>query len=280
MRRLVSFETRSGERGFGLLQDDVVIDLSEGQWADLGAFLEACEGAEPWNEPLDGRGQLPLGDLKLRAPIPKPPKIAAVGLNYREHALEQDKEPPKEPMFFCKARTSVIGPGDTIVLPPGREEIDVEVELVVVFGKTARNVSREQALDCVLGYTVGNDVSDRKYQRDDKQFYRAKSFDTFAPLGPSLVLRDDYDASSGFVRLWRSDFAQQHGNLSQLIHSIEKLISLLSEVHTIEPGDLLFTGTPSGVGAHRTPPLFLKDGDEIVCEVEGLGRLVNPVRRF
>ena len=283
MRRLISYETRSGRLGFGLIQGDTVVDLSEeGRWPDLGAFLQAGTHSAPWDcsvGELLKRPQLDLQDLSLRAPIPTPPKIVAVGLNYLDHALEQGQAPPTAPMFFSKARTAVIGPGDTIVLPPGREKIDVEVELVVVIGARARNLPVERALECVLGFTVGNDVSDRQAQRDDSQFYRAKSFDTFAPIGPYVVLRDDFDHRRGYVRLWRGGFQQQNGDLSQLIHKVEKLISLLSLVHTLEPGDLLFTGTPSGVGAHRNPPVFLKDGDAVACEIESLGRLENRVSR-
>jgi 2-keto-4-pentenoate hydratase/2-oxohepta-3-ene-1,7-dioic acid hydratase in catechol pathway len=283
VKRLISFETNSGRLGFGLIQGDQVIDFSEqGRWPDLGAYLAGGEDAAPWDGSvgeLIKYPQVELSEVRIRAPIPNPPKVVAVGLNYREHALEQDKEPPAAPMFFSKARTAVIGPGETIVLPPGREKIDVEVELVAVIGKPARNLTPERALECVVGFTVGNDVSDRQAQVDDKQFYRAKSFDTFAPLGPYVVPRQDFDHREGYVRLWRSGFHQQDGNLSQLIHKVEKLISLLSQCHRLEPGDLLFTGTPSGVGAHRNPPVFLKNGDTIVCEVEGLGRLENPVRR-
>jgi len=174
MKRLISFETivprganapppgppTSGRLGFGLIQGDQVVDLSEqGRWPDLGAFLAGGDDSSPWDGSVGELLKYPqvaLSDLRIRAPIPNPPKIVAVGLNYREHALEQDKEPPAAPMFFSKARTAVIGPGDTIVLPPGREKIDVEVELVVVIGRSARNLSPEKALDCVVGFTVGS----------------------------------------------------------------------------------------------------------------------------
>ena len=201
MRGLVSFET-SDTRGFGLLQGDSVVDLSEGgRWSDLGAFLSAETDTAPWDLPLGDLLTLPqlkLAELTLRAPVPRPPKVVAVGLNYREHALEQDKEAPAAPMFFSKARTAVIGPGQPILLPRGRDRIDVEVELVVVFGRSAYDLEPERALDCVLGFTVGNDVSDRQAQQDDKQFYRAKSWETFAPSGPYLVLKEDFDRTELF----------------------------------------------------------------------------------
>ena len=273
--KLVTFHYQ-GRSAPGRLEGDEVVDLSQERFANLGELIATMPATRIAT--LDGPRR-PLASVKLLAPIPRPPKFVAVGLNYRDHALEQNKQPPDFPMFFAKARNCVVGPDDRIELPRGREEIDVEVELGVVFGLPGGSISPERALDHVLGFTIVNDVSDRKAQRDDKQFYRAKSFRTFGPMGPVVVTPDEFDHRDAKIRLWRSGNLQQESSTRELIFSVEKLIELLSAAQDIEPGDVLATGTPSGVGVFRTPPVFLQDGDRIDCEIEGLGKLSNPVFR-
>lgn len=274
--KLVTFEFE-GRSAPGRVEQDQVVDLSQdGRFADLGALIAVTP-----MEQLAGLSgpRRPVSGVRWRAPIPRPPKFVAVGLNYRDHALEQNKQPPDFPMFFGKARNCVIGPEETIELPAGREEIDVEVELGVVFGRSGSCIPAGRALEHVLGFTIVNDVSDRKAQRDDKQFYRAKSFRTFGPMGPWILTPDEFDHRDAPIRLWRSGHLQQESRTRELLFSVETLIELLSAAQDLEPGDVLATGTPAGVGVFRKPPVFLQPGDVIECEIEGLGKLSNPVSR-
>ena len=269
--KLVSFQTGTETR-LGLIENGQIRDISHnGRFPDLGAALASAES--PWEEPAGAL--VPLDLVRLGPPIRRPPKIMAVGLNYHEHASEQAKTPPDFPMFFAKGRTCICGPGDPILLPPGRHEIDVEAELVAVIGRPARNLSPDQALQAVFGYTIGNDVSDRQAQRDDKQFYRAKSFESFGPIGPWVV--PGFHPQKGRIQLFRNGQLFQDSDLEHMIFSVGRLVSELSKIHLLEPGDLVFTGTPSGVGAHRHPPVWLQPGDQITCKIEGLGELSNPV---
>lgn len=269
--KLVSFLT-SGEARLGLIEGDQVRDLSQnGRFPDLGCALEA--NAAPWENPTGPLVSLDL--VQLGPPVRKPPKVMAVGLNYHEHAAEQAKTPPDFPMFFAKGRTCICGPTDPILLPAGRAQIDVEAELVAVIGRPARNLTPEQGLRAVFGYTIGNDVSDRQAQRDDKQFYRAKSFETFGPIGPWVM--PGFDPGQGRIQLLRNGEIFQDSDLQHMIFSVGRLVSELSKIHLLEPGDLIFTGTPSGVGAHRQPPVWLRPGDQITCRIDGLGELSNPV---
>ncbi|MBI3925075.1 MAG: fumarylacetoacetate hydrolase family protein [Armatimonadetes bacterium] len=258
----------------GRLEGEAVVDLSDGgRWGDLGAYLQALDGGE---RVPDGPA-LPLSQIRLLAPVPRPPKIVAVGLNYAGHAAEQQKTPPSYPMFFAKARTCVVGPDDPIRLPEGRRYIDVEVEFAVVFGRRAQNVPASRAMEAIFGFTILNDVSDRKAQKDDKQFYRAKSWPTFAPTGPVVVTPDEIDLERARIELVRSGHPQQDADLSQLIFKVPQLVEMLSSFQEIEPGDLLATGTPSGVGVFRDPPVYLVPGDLVECRLEGIGVLRNPV---
>lgn len=267
--RFVTFELE-GRTAPGILEGEEVVEL--GGALDFGALLQT---SGPWERLATHR----LADVRLRAPIPRPPKIVAVGLNYTAHAREQGKEPPAAPMFFAKARNCVIGPDEAIVLPPGRERIDVEVELAVVIGRPCFQATAEEAMECVLGFTVFNDVSDREAQKSDGQFYRAKSWATFGPMGPWIATPDAVPWADAAIRLRRNGEVQQDSRTSDMTHAVPRLLALLSQVHELEPGDVIATGTPAGVGVHRRPPVFLQDGDLIECSIEGLGALRNPVRR-
>ena len=212
-------------------------------------------------------------------PIERPGKILCVGLNYRSHAEEQDRRPPERPMLFAKWATSLIGPGDPIVLPPISSAVDYEAELAVVIGSRVKGVSVDNALEAVRGYLCANDVSARDLQRGDKQYTRGKSLDTFCPVGPELVPAAEIpDPGALRIRCLVNGEVRQDGTTSDLIFSVPELIAFAAEAITLEPGDLILTGTPAGVGEFRDPPLYLADGDEVTVEIEGVGTLTNPVR--
>jgi 2-keto-4-pentenoate hydratase/2-oxohepta-3-ene-1,7-dioic acid hydratase in catechol pathway len=212
--------------------------------------------------------------------VPDPPKILCIGLNYRDHAAESGAPLPKEPVVFSKFATALIGPGDAIVLPAVSREVDYEAELVLVVGKRGRHLTAANALEHLAGYTIGHDVSARDWQlkKDGKQWLAGKTFDTFAPTGPVLVTADEVpDPHSLGIRLRLNGQTMQESNTRQMIFTAADLLVYLSRIVTLQPGDLIFTGTPSGVGFVRKPPVFLRAGDVVEVEIEGLGVLRNPV---
>lgn len=218
--------------------------------------------------------------VKLLAPILDPPKIICLGLNYRDHAIESGAAIPKEPILFSKYATALIGHEEAIVLPPVSREVDYEAELVIVVGKRSRNVKPAEAMSYVAGYTIGHDVSARDWQlkKEGKQWMVGKTFDTFAPTGPAIVTADELtDPHHLPIRLRLNGQTMQDSNTSQMIFDVPSVLAYLSQVFTLEPGDLIFTGTPPGVGFARKPPLFLKAGDVVEVEIEGIGVLRNPV---
>lgn len=211
-------------------------------------------------------------------PIPRPGKIVAIGLNYRDHATESGKDLPLAPMVFAKFPSSMIPAGVPIALPAGCEQVDYEAELAVVIGREAREVTAVEALDYVAGYTALNDVSDRAAQFAEGQFVRAKSYDSFTPIGPRFVARDEIpDPQRLAIRCWLNGELVQDGNTADMIFGVAELIAFLSSTITLDAGDVIATGTPAGVGVFREPPLFLRPGDEVTVEIEGIGRLTNPV---
>jgi 2-keto-4-pentenoate hydratase/2-oxohepta-3-ene-1,7-dioic acid hydratase in catechol pathway len=213
-------------------------------------------------------------------PIDRPGKIVCVGLNYRDHAEEQGAELPKAPLLFAKFPTSVIGPGEAIVIPPLVQQADYEAELGVVIGTTVRSVSKENALEAVRGYICANDVTARDLQFGDGQWTRGKSVDTFCPVGPQLVPAADVsDPHNLRIRAIVSGEVLQDSTTANLIFGVDEIIAYASQTSTLEPGDLILTGTPAGVGVFRNPKRLLDDGDEVTIEIEGLGELTNPVRR-
>lgn len=247
-----------GRTSFGILQGDRVQPLD----GDL------FDSAQPAGD------ELALADVQLLAPL-TPGTILAAAVNYQSHvpsgsAVLKDDEAPQVPQLFLKPASSVVGPGDTIILPVGARRVDAEGELVAVIGRECRKVREEEALSYVFGYTCGNDVSARHWQRDDIQWWRAKGSDTFTPLGP--VIATGLDPSDLRLSTFVNGEARQDSSTSQLIHGIAKMIAFASEVMTLRPGDLLFTGTPG-------EPPKLEDGDVVDIEIEGIGRLSNPVRR-
>lgn len=220
----------------------------------------------------------PLDRVRLKAPVPQPKKIIAVGLNYAEHAGEQGGKPPEWPMFFGFFANTVIGPGENIEIPPNSEKVDWEAELAVVIGRGGKNIPEEKAMDHVAGYTAFNDVSARDMQFSDRQFFRGKGCDTFAPMGPWIVTSDEIpDPHSLPISSRVNGALMQSSNTSDLIFRIPFLISYLSQSMTWEPGDILSTGTPGGVGVFRNPPIFLKPGDSVSVTLGKIGTLTNPV---
>ena len=244
--------------GYGLLEEDTVQPIE----GDLfGPRQPAGES-------------LPLVDVQLLAPL-MPRTILAAAVNYKSHlpsgrAVLKGDDAPDIPQLFLKPASSVIGPGETIVLPQGARRVDAEGELVAVIGRVCHQVAPEEALDYVLGYTCGNDISARHWQRDDLQWWRAKGSDTFTPLGP--VIATDVDPGNVMLRTRVNGEERQSSSTDQLIHSVGKMIAFASEVISLAPGDLLFTGTPG-------EPPKLEDSDTVEVEVDGIGVLSNPVRR-
>jgi len=213
----------------------------------------------------------------MAVPIPRPGKIVCVGLNYRDHAEEQGAELPEAPLLFAKFTTSLIGPGDPIVIPPIVTKCDYEAELGVVLGATVRQVSRENALEAIAGYVVANDVSARDLQFGDGQWTRGKSPDTFCPVGPLVPAADVRDPHSLPIRAILNGEVVQDSTTANLVFGVDEVISYASQTATLEAGDLILTGTPAGVGIFRDPPRLLGPGDEITIEIDGVGTLTNPV---
>ncbi len=303
--RLPTFEW-NGDRCLGLLAGDYVVDLKAARQTglvDFGLNLDVVDFLGLGQPALDATRRLlmSIGDdiakgkvenliergllhrvdgLKLLAPVPNPSKIIAIGLNYRDHAREQGSPIPESPIIFAKFPTSVVGAGDTITWDPElTHQVDYEVELAVVIGRTARKVSEDDALSFVAGYTCGNDVSARDLQFGDHQWVRGKSLDTFCPLGPWLVTPDEIpDPQALSIRALLNGEVVQDSRTSEMIFSVRYLIAFASRAFTLLPGDVIMTGTPHGVGVFRKPPVFLKDGDRIAVEIERIGRLENVCR--
>jgi 2-keto-4-pentenoate hydratase/2-oxohepta-3-ene-1,7-dioic acid hydratase in catechol pathway len=226
----------------------------------------------PWGDIME------LEKTTLRAPIPRPPKIICVGLNYRDHAAESKMEIPSVPTIFAKFPTAVIGPGEEIVLPKNSTKPDYEAEFAFVIGKRGRHIPAADWRNYVFGYTILNDVSARDFQMATSQWMMGKTFDTFAPFGPAIVTADEIpDPHALDISLCINGEQLQHSNTSNLIFNVPTLIEYLSSVFTLEPGDIVSTGTPAGVGFSHKPPRWLRPGDHVIVKVEGLGELRNKV---
>ncbi|HEY0730719.1 MAG TPA: fumarylacetoacetate hydrolase family protein [Pyrinomonadaceae bacterium] len=221
---------------------------------------------------------VPARDAYWFAPVPRPGKLICIGLNYRDHAKESNMPLPEKPVVFSKFSSAVIAPGEPVVLPATSRQVDYEAELAVVIGRRAKNVSADRAYDYVLGYTAFNDVTARDFQFADGQWQRGKSCDTFAPMGQTIVTTDTIpDPHRLSIKLTLNGEVMQDSNTDQLIFGVPRLIEFISESITLEPGDVIATGTPPGVGFARKPPVFLKPGDEMEVLIEGMGGLGNPV---
>jgi 2-keto-4-pentenoate hydratase/2-oxohepta-3-ene-1,7-dioic acid hydratase in catechol pathway len=291
--RLVTFHADPGPR-LGALVDDGVVDLARASNGELPDSMLGLIDAGPsaWDRARDllaraSAASVPLASAKLLAPIPRPRKnVVCLGLNYRDHAEEAARAAgkplklPEHPIYFTKPPTSVIGPDEAIVYDPSlTTEVDWEVELTLVIGKAGRDIAPERVAEHLFGYTAGNDVSARELQfRHGGQWFKGKSLDTFAPIGPCIVTTDELtDAGNLDVRCRVNGVEKQSSNTRELIFDIPSMVSILSAGVTLEPGDLIMTGTPHGVGFARTPPEFLQNGDVVEVEIEGIGMLRNPV---
>jgi 2-keto-4-pentenoate hydratase/2-oxohepta-3-ene-1,7-dioic acid hydratase in catechol pathway len=261
--RLVSFEG-----GFGRVEDDEVVPMG----ADLVAYLAGAAAR-------DGE-RVPMSRVRLLAPVPRPGAIVCVGLNYRDHAAESGQPLPTEPILFAKFANSVIGPGAPIVVPPETERPDYEAELAVVIGRAASRVDAADAMRYVAGYTCANDVSARDLQFAGSQWMLGKAIDTFLPCGPWLVTADELpDPQALAIRCSIDGEVLQDSSTDRMVFGVAELVAFVTRTMTLEPGDLLVTGTPPGVGFARTPPRWLLDGERVSVEIEGIGTLTNPVVR-
>jgi len=312
--RLVTFEFQ-GRNRLGAEQAGHVIDLNRGYAlllasrgvadfqgqadrelpAEMREFLDGWDqgvlraqevlvfarGIQTSGGPVAQAIMQPLKVVRLRAPILNPRKLICLGLNYRDHAQETKADIPTDPILFSKYATAIIGPEDPILLPSVSKEVDYEAELAFIMGRRGRHIPKAQALEHVAGYTIMHDVSARDYQirKPGGQWMSGKTFDTFAPLGPALVTKEDIpDPHVLDITCTVSGERLQASNTKHLIFSIPDIVAYCSHIFTLEPGDVIATGTPGGVGFARKPPRFLKAGDVVVVEVQGIGQLRNPVR--
>jgi 2-keto-4-pentenoate hydratase/2-oxohepta-3-ene-1,7-dioic acid hydratase in catechol pathway len=283
--RLVTLHTPAGLRA-AVRHDDHYVDLHGTDVAFpasmrqlLAAGPEVLAHARRAGKRPDAV-RVPVATARVAGPVPDPQKIICLGLNYRDHAAETGAALPREPILFAKYPTAIIGPGESIVLPAVSSEVDYEAELVIVVGKRGRHLTADNALAHVAGYTVGHDVSARDWQlkKDGKQWMVGKTFDTFAPIGPELVSADEVaDPHNLGIRLRLNGQTMQDSNTKQMIFGVGPTLVYLSKVFTLEAGDLIFTGTPPGVGMARKPPVWLKAGDVVEVEIDQLGTLRNPV---
>ncbi|HSB72492.1 MAG TPA: fumarylacetoacetate hydrolase family protein [Candidatus Methylomirabilis sp.] len=313
--RLVTFEFQ-GRTRLGAEQDGGVVDLNRGYMlllatrgvmdfreqadrelpADMLGFLDRWDQSLPlakdvlaFSREVQGRGGRleqaiwhPMEVVRLCAPILNPRKIICLGLNYRDHAAETKQEIPPEPALFSKFATSIIGPEEPILIPSVSREVDYEAELAFIVARRGRHVSKAEALDHVAGYTAFHDVSARDYQlrKPGGQWMLGKTFDTFAPMGPALVTREDLpDPQALDITMTVNGEVLQSSNTEHQAFTVSDIVAYCSHVFTLEPGDVIATGTPGGVGFARKPPRFLKEGDVAVVEIQGIGALRNPVRQ-
>lgn len=272
--------TSGGSPKWGIAVDDVVYSLADATIGEPTYAEMATPGYRASVRRAIDTGALhdhSREEVQLLAPVATPGKIVCVGLNYHDHAEEQDEEIPDAPMLFSKSPTAVTDPGAPIIHPTDVTQVDYEVELAIVVGRHAKNVDAIDAEDYVAGYTVFNDVSARDAQFEDGQFFRGKSYDTFAPMGPELVTDDELDPNDLSVTLQVNGETKQSSSTAEFIFDVYEVIEYLSQVMTLQPGDVIATGTPGGVGVFRDPPELLEPGDAVTATVEGVGELTNPV---
>jgi len=286
--RLISYRSAGGSDGLGVASGDAWLAaeaLDRGAPRTMAALLSADAArvdllrAAATPERIEAEGR-PIAGIELLAPVPRPGKVVAIGRNYRDHTIEEGVEPPAAPLIFSKWPSCVVGPGADICWDPGlTAQVDYEAELAVVIGRTARRVAEADALDYVLGYTCLNDVSARDLQFGDGQWIRGKSLDTFCPMGPALVTADEIgDPQALAIECRVGGRTLQAASTADMYFGVAAIISYCSQAFRLEPGDVIATGTPGGVGIFRDPPVLLGDGDEVVVEIERIGRLRNTCR--
>src|SRR2546427_9107277 len=296
---LVSYRIRGSDAAWraGIAQEEAVVDTSASRLGradaaggqgglSVRALLQqgqqALEEVFAWaQQQFEAKSNLiSLDTLELGPPVPDPDKILCLGVNYREHAAEAQQEVPAVPMFFAKFRNSLIGPTSPILLPRVSRQIDYEGELAVIIGTRCKDVTEQEALQYVARYSIMNDVTARDIQLQTSQWTAGKALDTFAPMGPGMVLASDMpDPQTLMLTTGVNGQVVQHDSTANMIFSVATSIAFLSSLMTLEPGDIIATGTPSGVGFKRTPPLFLREGDVVEVEIERIGSIRNPVMR-
>jgi 2-keto-4-pentenoate hydratase/2-oxohepta-3-ene-1,7-dioic acid hydratase in catechol pathway len=279
--KLATF-TQDDVTRIGVVDGDAIVDLAAAAPdlpRDMLGFLEAGSKAlHAARAALDGGPRLPLADVHLEAPIARPPKFLAIGLNYADHVAESGRDVPEHPTVFNKQSTCVAGPTDPVHLPRISHVLDYEGELGIVIGRRCRHVSRDDAADVIAGYTVVNDVTVRDWQLRVHTWTMGKSFDTHGPIGPWIVTADEIpDPHQLRLRTWVNDELRQESNTKELIFDCFTLVEHLSTAFTLEPGDVIATGTPAGVGIGMKPPHLLVAGDVVRIEIEGIGQIENPV---
>ena len=274
--RLIRFGNQGAERP-GLWNDGRIVDL----WRHFPEMPDIGEVffRDDWLSKIAGlRDDGESMDVRLGPPVARPSKLICLGKNYLEHAQEGNFDAPEKPLLFAKATSALSGPTDPILLPRSCGQVDWEVELAVVIGREGKRIHPENAWDYIAGYTVMNDVSGREAQFGDGQWFRGKSFDTFAPLGPALVTPEEIDDIRNLQLTARvDDQLMQTGNTGDLVFDIPHLLAYISEDITLLPGDVISTGTPAGVGIFRDPPITLAAGNVVTCRIDMLGELINPV---
>jgi 2-keto-4-pentenoate hydratase/2-oxohepta-3-ene-1,7-dioic acid hydratase in catechol pathway len=283
--RLISFSLADGSPRPGLIVGQEVLDLSDattGLPSSMRELLALGAGAlERARAAASGPAvRYDLSAVRRHAPVPDPPAILAIGMNYRAHVAEMGREPPEWQYWFNKQRTSIAGPGDPIVLPAVSDMVDYEGELALVIGPRCQHVPAARALEVVAGFTIINDVSTRDWQWRTPTFTMGKSFDSHAPCGPEMVTPDELgDPGSLTIRTWVNDELRQDSSTADLIFGCAEMIEYLTTAFPLEPGTIIATGTPAGVGAGFDPPRFLAAGDTVRISIEGIGALANPVVR-
>lgn len=281
--KLATLLTDRGPRVVGVALDGQYVDLCEVDVklpTTMREILSAPEGLAAAAHALaTGLTKGPFITGRLLAPVENPSKVFCIGLNYRDHAIETNSPIPSEPVVFSKFSQAVIGPDEPVILPAVAHEVDYEAELVVVIGKQGKNISKSNAFSHVAGYTCGNDVSARDWQkgRPGGQWLLGKTPDTFAPTGPFLVTSDEVDPHNIKIGLRLNGETLQDSSTKELIFGVDEVIAHVSQLITLYPGDLIFTGTPPGVGVARKPPIYLKAGDKMEVVIEDVGTLTNPV---
>jgi 2-keto-4-pentenoate hydratase/2-oxohepta-3-ene-1,7-dioic acid hydratase in catechol pathway len=270
--KIAVYEDASGPR-IGVVLGDRIIDA--GLEGDLVDHLPAWPSLAPRLAALDPASGRPLSEVRLCAPVPRPGKIFAIGLNYADHIAESGMGTPERQVWFTKAQTSVNGPFDPVQVPKVSQAVDYEAEMVVVIGRRGKHIAREDAAAYIFGYCVGNDVTERLWQHATPQWSLGKSFDTHAPFGPWITTSDEVDPHALDIRCTVNGEERQSSNTRHLVFDVFDQVAHLSQAMTLEPGDVIFTGTPGGIGAAMSPRRFLKAGDVVRVEIEGLGAIEN-----
>ena len=278
--RLITFTHDNRTRIGAMRETGQVLDLTAADPelpATMIDLIREPKAMERARNAAESAPEIELADVRLEAPVPRPSKVLAIGLNYSDHAEESGQPIPQRPIVFAKMPTCIVGPGHPVHIPRVSRAVDWEGELCFVIGREARYVTAADAGDYIAGYTIGNDISVRDWQFHSPTWMMGKSFDTHGPLGPAIVTADEFEPSSAGIRLYVNGDEKQKSDTSQLIFGIGEIVEYLSAGFTLEPGDVVYTGTPSGIGGAKRPPEFLKAGDIVRVEIDGLGSLENPV---